>query len=115
MSETDMQTDHAVVLVVDDDITLRFLAREALEQVGFHVEEAEDGAQALSVFAAVHPDVVLLDVNMPQMDGFLVCVTLRAMPPGDRTPVLLMTSPRSIVPMKWGPRTLSPNRCPGRS
>jgi len=86
MPETDIQTDQAVALVVDDDITQRFLARASLEQAGFRVEEAEDGVQALSVFAAVHPDVVLLDVNMPRMDGFLVCATLRAMPAGDRTP-----------------------------
>jgi len=100
MPETDIQTDHAVVLVVDDDITLRFLARESLEQAGFHVEEAEDGAQALSVFASVHPDVVLLDINMPQMDGFIVCATLRAMPAGDRTPVLMMTGLDDLASIK---------------
>jgi PAS domain S-box-containing protein len=80
-----------VVLVVDDDLTLRFLAREALENAGFVVEDAADGAEGLEVFAQKRPDVVLLDVSMPGMDGFTMCVALHAMPAGDRAAVLMMT------------------------
>ena len=80
-----------MVLVVDDDMTLRFLARESLEQAGFTVEEAEDGALVLAAFARLQPDIVLLDIDMPQVDGFTVCATLRHMPSGEHTPVLMMT------------------------
>lgn len=81
-----------VALVVDDDRTLRVLAREALEQAGYAVEEAADGAQALTACAHLRPNIVLLDVDLPKVDGFTVCAALRRMPSGDRTPVLMMTA-----------------------
>jgi diguanylate cyclase (GGDEF)-like protein/PAS domain S-box-containing protein len=80
-----------LVLVVDDDMTVRFLAREVLEQAGFRVEEADDGAPALTVFMANPPDIVLLDVMMPTMDGFTTCAALRAQPVGSHIPILMMT------------------------
>lgn len=80
-----------VVLVVDDDLTMRLLARTSLEQAGFVVEEAEHGEQALSLFAYVRPDIVLLDVMMPGLDGFDTCAALRRLPDGERTPVLMVT------------------------
>jgi len=91
MREVGIQTGRSVVLVVDDDITLRFLARQSLEDEGFIVEEAEDGVLALAVFERVRPEVVLLDVNMPKMDGFAVCSKLRQTSFGDSTSVLMMT------------------------
>jgi diguanylate cyclase (GGDEF)-like protein/PAS domain S-box-containing protein len=72
-------------------MTVRFLAREVLEQTGFRVEEAEDGAPALNVFTANPPDIVLLDVMMPTMDGFATCAALRTQPGGAHIPVLMMT------------------------
>jgi len=83
--------DRPVALVVDDDMVLRPLMSEVLRQVGFVVAEAEDGKQALSAFVQVHPDIVLLDVVMPDMDGFTICATLRALPAGEHTPVLMVT------------------------
>lgn len=80
-----------LVLVVDDDIAVRFLARSVLEQANFCVAEAEDGAAALKVFATDLPDIVLLDVMMPGMDGFATCAALRAQPDGAHIPVLMMT------------------------
>jgi PAS domain S-box-containing protein len=91
MRKTASQDTAPMVLVVDDDITLRFLARESLEQAGFTVEEAEDGALVLAAFERLQPDIVLLDIDMPQVDGFTVCATLRQMPSGEHTPVLMMT------------------------
>ena len=58
-----------LVLVVDDDMIMRLLARETLEQAGFRVEEAADGQAAVSAFEALRPDIVLLDVMMPVLDG----------------------------------------------
>jgi diguanylate cyclase (GGDEF)-like protein/PAS domain S-box-containing protein len=80
-----------VVLVVDDDAAIRLLSRETLEQAGFDVIEAEDGRGAVSLFEEVHPDIILLDVTMPEMDGFTVCASVRRMPAGERVPVLIMT------------------------
>ena len=91
MSDTGTSQQQSLVLVVDDDVTFRFLARESLEREGFTVEEAEHGALALATFVRVRPDIVLLDVHMPEMDGFTVCTTLREMPSGDCVPVLMVT------------------------
>jgi CheY-like chemotaxis protein len=65
------------VLVVDDDITVRLLARQSLERAGFAVAEAEDGSEAVSAFQETRPHLVLLDVDMPTMDGFQACAQLR--------------------------------------
>jgi PAS domain S-box-containing protein len=88
--------DRPVVLVVDDDLALLFLAREALEQDGFTVEETADGIQAITVFERVRPDLVLLDVNLPGADGFSVCATLRGTPEGANVPIVMMTAPDDV-------------------
>lgn len=80
-----------VVLIVDDDPVVRLLAREALEQSGWSVEEAENGRLGLDAFARCRPDLVLLDVMMPELDGFAVCAELRRLPEGLHTPILIMT------------------------
>lgn len=74
------------VLVVDDDITVRLLAHESLSSDGFTVVEAEDGAQALTVFQEVRPDIVLMDVEMPNLDGFAACKQLREFSYGRQIP-----------------------------
>ena len=79
------------VLIVDDDPIARLLAREALEQSGWLVEEAENGRLGLEVFINQRPDLVLLDIMMPEMDGFTACAELRKVPEGTHTPVLMMT------------------------
>ena len=66
------------VLVVDDDPLTRMMATEALREGGFTIREAEDGEQALALFDAAPPDLVLLDVMMPGLSGFEVCQQLRA-------------------------------------
>jgi len=81
----------AHALLVDDDPVMRILVREALEQCGLMVDEAEDGQQALSAYKRTRPDIVLMDVMMPLMDGFEACRLLRADPEGDRTPVIMVT------------------------
>ena len=78
-------------LVTDDDIIIRMFAREALEQVGWEVEEAENRREACVAFEKRPPDVVLLDVMMPEMDGFETCAALRRLPGGEHTPILIMT------------------------
>jgi PAS domain S-box-containing protein len=79
------------VLIVDDDLTMRLLMREVLEQAGFTVEEAGDGRAAISLFIHYQPDIILLDVLMPGMDGFVTCTTLRSLPGGAHLPIVLVT------------------------
>jgi len=80
-----------LVMVVDDDQAVRLLARETLEYSGFTVREAETGEQALEAFEVYAPDIVLLDVVMPGIDGFSVCSAIRHTVSGRDTPVLMMT------------------------
>ncbi|HNR13899.1 MAG TPA: response regulator, partial [Thermodesulfobacteriota bacterium] len=77
--------------IADDDVTMRLLACEALEQTGFQVMEAQDGEEALEAFHHYQPQVVLLDVMMPKMDGFAVCETLRLIPGGQTVPIFMIT------------------------
>ncbi len=80
-----------LVLLVDDDPMIRLLVRETLQQKGFVVEEAENGKIALGVMETCQPDVILLDVLMPEMDGFETCRALRELPQGEHVPIMMMT------------------------
>ena len=78
------------LLIVDDEDNLRTMLRAALSHHGFEVTEATNGRNALEAIAADRPDLVVLDVMMPELDGFEVCRRLRA--DGDDTPVLFLTA-----------------------
>ncbi len=84
------QTGH--VLVVDDEETNRELLRDLLEEQDHQVTEAENGEQGLQKVKENPPDVILLDVMMPGMDGFEVCRRLKADPETAPIPVLLVTA-----------------------
>ncbi|MCB2183600.1 MAG: EAL domain-containing protein [Desulfobulbaceae bacterium] len=81
----------SVVLVVDDDIAQRLLMTETLLEKGLHVEEAEDGVEALEIFENMSPDLVLMDVKMPKMDGFTACTKMRELPGGRDVAIVLVT------------------------
>ena len=86
------KTDNAAtVLVADDDELVRTFVRAALEHVGLNVCEASHGAQALEQFALHRPDIIVLDVFMPVMDGYAACTQLRGSVGGSRVPILMMT------------------------
>jgi CheY-like chemotaxis protein len=80
------------VLVVDDEEQNRTLLRDALEARGYEVEEAENGMRALQKIAARPPDAILLDLMMPQMDGFEVCRRLRKDARTAHIPILMITA-----------------------
>jgi signal transduction histidine kinase len=80
------------ILVVDDHEINRALLQEILEQQGYRVELAEDGGAALRAIAGARPNLVLLDVSMPGMDGFEVCRRLRAAADTAALPILLVTA-----------------------
>jgi two-component system, OmpR family, response regulator len=80
----------AHLLIVDDEENLRSMLGAALRHHGFEVSAVADGRTALDAVGELSPDLVLLDVMLPDLDGFEVCRRLRA--DGDHTPVLFLTA-----------------------
>jgi putative two-component system response regulator len=91
MSETIQAPRRSRVLVADDTESIRLLFRRLLTADGHDVVLADDGAQALDAVRRHHPDVILLDVAMPAIDGLEVCRRLKADPLTRLTPVVLVT------------------------
>ena len=79
----------ARILVVDDDADIRTLLRELLERAGFAVDEAEDGRTALRILFTTPPALVILDVTMPDMDGYQTLERIRDL---SEVPVLMLTA-----------------------
>ena len=77
------------VLIVEDDHNIAELLQMYLEREGYAVTVAYDGGQGLTKFRSIHPDLVLLDVMMPVMDGWTVCKSIRA---ESQTPVIMLTA-----------------------
>ncbi len=86
-----------LVLVIDDDLTTQALARRSLENAGFRTLSATNGQQGLEIFQQSLPDIILLDVEMPEMDGFTVCKKLRAMHQGKNIPILMITGLNDVA------------------
>ncbi len=83
-------------LVVDDSSVVRKIARRILEEIGFEVIEAEDGEQALEACKKSLPEAILLDWNMPVMDGYDFLGRLRRMPGGEAPKVVFCTTENDI-------------------
>jgi two-component system KDP operon response regulator KdpE len=81
--------DQRKILIVDDEPGLRDLVRINLEHEGFAVVQAENGSQGLEAVRSEHPDLVILDVMMPEMDGWEACQKLREF---SQVPVLMLTA-----------------------
>lgn len=77
------------ILVVEDDLTVSEVVSRYLEREGFRVEAVDDGARALDLALADPPELVVLDVMIPSVDGFEVCRRLRAVAP---VPVIMLTA-----------------------
>jgi diguanylate cyclase (GGDEF)-like protein len=95
-----MEAVKPLVLVIDDDPIDRALVAESLAARGFRIIEAADGGEGLRKIAAARPDLVLLDVMLPDLDGFAVCAALRAEPSGHCLPVLMMTALDDVTSMQ---------------
>lgn len=83
------------ILIVEDEVHIRLLIEQSLEELEDEEVEiltAADGAEALEVIRAERPDLVLLDVMMPKMDGFEVCRRLREDPDNAATRVIFLTA-----------------------
>ncbi len=84
--------DHYLILIIDDDQTQHLILGEYFKQAGYEVIHAKDGAQGLRMAEAHKPDLILLDLQMPVMDGFKTLETIRGKADFQDTPVLLLTS-----------------------
>jgi chemosensory pili system protein ChpA (sensor histidine kinase/response regulator) len=81
-----------IVLVVDDSLTVRKITSRLLEREGYKALTAKDGLDALQVLADVNPDVILLDIEMPRMDGFEFTKTIKADNRQNNIPIIMITS-----------------------
>ncbi len=79
------------MLIVDDDAGSRLLMRRALERSGFMISEAADGASAVAAVEAGECNAVLMDVEMPQMNGYEACREIRSRPGGAHLPIMMVT------------------------
>ena len=84
-------------LVVDDSSVIRKVARRILEGLEFQILEAEDGEQAMEVCRRALPEAILLDGNMPKMDGYEFLRMLRRMPGGDGPKVVFCTTENDVA------------------
>ena len=80
------------VLVVDDSLTVRKITSRLLEREGYKALTAKDGLDALTILADANPDVILLDIEMPRMDGFEFTKTIKADSRQSHIPIIMITS-----------------------
>lgn len=90
------------ILVVDDSQVDRGNLERVLSGAGYQVSTANDGEQALATIAHSRPDLVMMDVNMPVMDGFAATRALRDAPETKDLPVVLVTSKGQKADKAWG-------------
>ncbi|HKV86186.1 MAG TPA: response regulator transcription factor [Ktedonobacterales bacterium] len=89
LDATDVGTLRRRVLIVDDEQTVREVVGQYMELEGYHVLQATNGLEALRIAAATPPDIVILDLTLPGIDGLEVCRRLRA---GSAVPILMLTA-----------------------
>jgi two-component system, sensor histidine kinase and response regulator len=96
MTDQAVTAQAATILVVDDQASNRELVRHTLVEEGHNVLVAASGAEAFALWERGPPDCVLLDIRMPDLDGFAVCERLRKLPGGAETPILFLTAVRDV-------------------
>ena len=84
--------DVPLILVVDDDEDSRSMVRTILENNQFQVEEAHNGKAALEKLQHISPKLVLLDINMPEMNGYDVVVQMKQKPETQNIPIIMLTA-----------------------
>ena len=80
-----------LILIVDDDPIFRELSRSSLEQEELRIEDVSSGEAAVQFASCVMPDLIVLDLQMPGMDGYATCHGIRQLPQGEFVPILIMT------------------------
>lgn len=90
------------ILIVDDEENVRRLVRMSLEKDGYEFYEAENGAEAIAQAKALKPDLVILDLMMPDQWGYAVCDELKRDPETRQIPVMILTARASHLAKKMG-------------
>ncbi len=90
------------ILVVEDSPTVLYIMADALAQKGHEVLKAGDGAEAMQLAAERKPDVILLDVILPKVNGYQVCRQLKAAPETASIPIIMITSKARNSDRHWG-------------
>src|SRR5256885_11149985 len=98
MHDTNL-TASASILAVDDDPVVCWLMRATLERDGFPVIEARDGVEGCRLYEEHRPDLLLVDLVMPRMDGYELCRALRARPESAYVPIVVATSLDDVPPI----------------
>lgn len=91
-------TQTTEVLFADDSATVRYMVKDYLESEGFTTLEGTNGREALKLFKDSEPDLVLLDLQMPEMDGFSVCSAIKD---ESDVPVIILTSMDEESDKEW--------------
>ncbi len=88
------ETNKKKILVVEDDVAMREIVTHKLSSSGFDVKQAEDGKQGVELFNSEKPDLILLDLMLPEIDGFKVLETIRNSPDKKmaETPVIVLSN-----------------------
>lgn len=84
-------TDRPVVLLIDDDKTVHLWANRNLPETGFRLISRYDGVEGVAAFKEESPNIVIVDIEMPMMDGFETCMQIRRLPNGKNIPLVMMT------------------------
>lgn len=87
-----MQENNATILYVEDNPENRLLVRRILLSEGFTVLEASNAMQGLEIVQTQHPDLILVDINMPDMDGYTLTGRLKALPHLSDVPIVALTA-----------------------
>jgi CheY-like chemotaxis protein len=87
-----MAMNNLDVLVIEDNEQNLYLVRFLLENQGFTVHEAKDGNTGIGMASTLHPDLILLDIQLPMLDGYAVAEELRKNPALRETPIIAVTS-----------------------
>ena len=80
------------ILIVDDDVQITILLKRFLTAEGYEVTGINQSSEAVGVANSIHPDLVILDLMMPDPDGFMLCRMLRADPSFIKTPILIVSA-----------------------
>lgn len=90
-----MSEKRKMILVVDDEETVLFISRMAMKSAGYDVTTSSSAVEALHQLETLEPDMILLDVMMPDMNGYALCREIRKHPKTKKTPILMVTALRS--------------------
>ena len=82
----------AVILYIEDNIDNRTLIRRILTAEGYALKEAGNAAEALEMLSSLHPDLILMDINMPEVDGYTLTSQIRAMSGFESVPIVALTA-----------------------